>query len=356
MRKPIVVLIADNHCKKENLDVIRSIYKQVADKCIELGVKRVIDLGDVFNDRSGQNLLCTLTVKNHYKNRYAKLGIRIDLIDGNHDRPNLDADDSYLDVWDETDFYKVHKNNSYVDIKNCRFHFIAYYKSPEIYLSYLLQAIENRNPDKLNFLCTHASINGVRNNDGTLVDSDLDTAFFRRFIKVFVGHYHDAQVIDDIVHYIGSTHQGNFGEDDNKGLTVLYDDGSTQHFKLNFPKYIKEYVKVSESKKLQKLLEHHSKQSGQDKIRFILQGSQSEIESIDIAKYVDAGIDIKTVNIEEDVLYDENSNNNEITVFDKRTVLQAWTEYSNKVDLTPLQKVKGIKLINTIKFKDVATG
>ena len=63
-------------------------------------------------------------------------------------------------------------------------------------------------------------------------EKELPARIFSPFDKVFVGHYHNRTVIPGTgIEYIGSSRQHNFGEDEEKGYTVLYTDGTHEFVK-----------------------------------------------------------------------------------------------------------------------------
>lgn len=60
----------------------------------------------------------------------------------------------------------------------------------------------------------------------------MPARIFLPFDKVFVGHYHNRTVIPQTrIEYIGASRQHNFGEDEEKGYTVLYTDGTHEFVK-----------------------------------------------------------------------------------------------------------------------------
>jgi DNA repair exonuclease SbcCD nuclease subunit len=80
------------------------------------------------------------------------------------------------------------------------------------------------------------------------VGSDI----FRRWRRVFLGHYHAAQKMDESVEYVGSPLQLSFGEADQKKHIVVYDTltDSSEYIENDFsPRHIivdEEHVATSE--------------------------------------------------------------------------------------------------------------
>ena len=73
---------------------------------------------------------------------------------------------------------------------------------------------------------------GIRGGLATPSDDELPSNIFNGFDSVLVGHYHNRKQIHGTnIEYIGSSRQHNFGEDEEKGYTILYSDGSTKFIK-----------------------------------------------------------------------------------------------------------------------------
>lgn len=92
-----------------------------------------------------------------------------------------------------------------------------------------LQQAYNIDSQKKNVLYIHE---GIRGGLATPSDDELPANIFKGFDSVLVGHYHNRKQISGTqIEYIGSSRQHNFGEDEEKGYTILYTDGSTKFVK-----------------------------------------------------------------------------------------------------------------------------
>lgn len=245
-RTPIALWLTDTHLSDATVEVNRSVYLQALQICIDNDIKVVIHGGDVFTSRKGQSEL-VLTTFSKVLDIFSQQGVSFLCIKGNHDAADLSSENSILDIFEGREGFHLYKGYNFTDPnEGLRFHFIPYF-SEETYQKYLDQAIANVRFDYKNILFTHVAVKGVMNNDGSRVENELNASKFKHFFKVMVGHYHNRQLVSNNILYTGSTHQANFGEDQEKGITVIFSDGSIQHVKLETPQYITVESKSSDT-------------------------------------------------------------------------------------------------------------
>ena len=178
--------------------------------------------------------------------------------------------------------------------------FIPFFKE-ELWLNVYENKIKtNGFRDIKHILCSHIAVNGSRNNDGTAIENGISPSLFKDFDKVFLGHYHDMQQPAKNIYHLPSIQQNNFGENNEKGFTVLYSDGSHELVKSKFKEYVKVKIDVDKvsKKELNDLVTEYSNQTKDSYIRFILEGTEDKIKSINKDVLQSSGIDIKTVNKE----------------------------------------------------------
>ena len=84
------------------------------------------------------------------------------------------------------------------------------------------------------------------------------------------------------------------GENNEKGFTVLYSDGSHEFAKSKFKEYIKVRVDVDKAskKELNDLVTEYSNQTKHSYVRFVLEGTEDKIKSINKDVLQSSGIDI----------------------------------------------------------------
>ncbi len=239
MKQAIAVWITDTHLSDDTIEINKSIFAQVFVLCDQLNVKTIIHGGDIFTSRRGQTEAVLLAWKDIIDDA-AEQNIKIIAIAGNHDKTNLNSDRSFLHVFDGHPGFKVMEAgdallNSVVDL-----YFLPYYDEALTYpekLAYVDGLVEE---DKINILCTHVGVDEALTNGGVKLESEIKKDVFKKFNHVLIGHYHDRQILEgEKIIYTGSGYQANFGEDENKGVTVIYDDKEAFEFiQLEFRKYV----------------------------------------------------------------------------------------------------------------------
>lgn len=354
MKKQIVAaVITDTHMKPANIELVKSVFEELLQFCVANNVETVFHIGDFFTDRSGQNLDCMLAMLLIIK-KFARQNINIHAIPGNHCKPSLDKKVSYLHMYEDLDNFFLYDKGISLSLDNYnRIHYLPFFRDPEILQGHLTNLIIEAKAEKKkkNILLAHIAINGVRNNDGTIVDGSNTVEMFKDFDIVLCGHYHDAQKIADNIFYIGSAYQGNFGETwKDKGFTVLYNDMSTELVPTTFPKYKKTVLDASNPVLANKKLEafNRNKEAGiVENVRFIFKGSQEEIDNLDITRFKEAGVDVRKENIEMAVLFDDVSEV-DFVVLDKKNFIKGWMEYTEKIGMENKKKTKGLKMLNKI--------
>jgi exonuclease SbcD len=279
-----ILISTDWHLKEDNVDLIKHLAIQKRNLAKKLGIKKLFILGDVFHNRISQkqqvlSALHTILVDIFY-------GYEVYIIPGNHDKTDYNLKESFLDCFSA--YKKVISNYEYLQLGDVRFHFMPFFKE-NIWIEEFTPKLNN---DCFNILLTHIAITGSKNNDGSLVESSLNAKMFEKFDLVLSGHYHNKQKIGENFYHIPSICQHNYGEDKEKGFTILHNDNRIELYKSTFPTYEKIIVNVDEKskKEIDSIVE---KYKDKDNCRIELIGSESNINSIDKNKILSQGIDVK---------------------------------------------------------------
>lgn len=321
--KPLAILATDPHFDKDNIEEVSDVLYQLIDVCNVYSCKRIFLLGDVFTNRTGQTLQILLAFRD-FLNKCFENEIKVYAIAGNHDKTDLDSEYSYLTVFDSYQGFKLYSKESILTIDGINCVFLSYFLEEGSYLK-RLERITNKLPEEgKNYLFTHIAFDGVTNNDGSKVSNGLKSELVSKYDKVFVGHYHNSSVVGKNIYYIGSTKASNFGEDNEKGFTILHKDGFHELHKSNFKKYIKISVNASEKLAIEKLKKKFSKSD--NNIRFVVRGTEEELATIDRREFSKLGIDLKKeeVNIVKSIKAAENS---EFVDFDKKEISKSFVRY-----------------------------
>ncbi len=329
MKKPIALLFTDTHLKKDNVEQNRSIFKQANELCKKMKIEKIIGLGDFFESREAQPLKVLKTFGELLLNFK---DVEFFALAGNHDKVNLDSEDSYLDEFEFHPNLTVIRDMFFIVHAPIFIWFIPYFKEETTYIKYLSKIKEAQKTIKeiprnvIQILCTHIAVNGVKNNENHEVMDGVEQSKFNMFDKVFTGHYHNQSKVGKNIYYIGSAYSKNFGEDNEKGFTILYDDGSHEFIKAEFKEYNKVVVDLNKEVNLTKLLSQYS--NHKDYIRFEFVGSKEKLKSLDRNKFTSVGIDVKT---KIDKIETKAIKNDEFIIFDKETIKEEFDKFC-KID------------------------
>lgn len=343
MRKAVAILVNDVHLDKGNGDLVKDIFHQVQTLAEKEHVEDIIIGGDVFTNRSGQPLTCLTTWKDIVDEMYEK-EIRLHIIPGNHDKTDADDERSYLDIYSHCNLYR---NAQIVNIRGVEFVMVPYFKD-EKWLSEWREVDTRRSGECPAILITHIGFDGVHNNDGSEVSSEIKPSMFQDYSKVLIGHYHNASQLGKNVFYTGSAYQNDFGENiTDKGFTVIYSDGSIKFVASHFPKYIKQTIAADDRESLQNLLENYEGET-YDHIRFVFVGKKTDCQKINIAEIQGkCGIDCKfQCNEEKEAI--EISESDSVLCYDKKAVVKDFFKFCSDEGIKGAEMKYGIELVKNI--------
>lgn len=340
MKRPIAVLVNDVHLDKNNGHLVKDIFDQCISLCKELGCIYILIGGDVFTNRSGQPLVCLTDWKDIVLSLNER-GFGVIAIPGNHDKTDGDDYRSYLDPYSE--WMAVQSRGICIRMCDMNFVFVPYFKE-EKWLEEWKRADAERDRTKKSILITHIGMDGVRNNDGTMVESAIRPAMFADYDKVLIGHYHNASQMASNVFYTGSAYQRDFGENiDDKGFTVIYDDASIEFVPTRFPKYVRHVIPATDTKMLQDLLERY-KDERYDHIRFVIKGKKADCGKINISEIQDKyGIECRYECDDEAITSDSISDS--VTIYDRKTIIEDFVCFCKERKIQGEELKYGMELI-----------
>ena len=288
---PCLLLLNDIHISKDNIPAFKANWQEAIDICRKMDVKEIAIGGDLFFSRAAQTLDVLLAVHDALLTA-AEHGIHVTIAEGNHDKVNQENERGYCHVFDQ------HSNvlvcDEYVSLPlgdDCRFvlHMMGYFPEDGSFCTRLDRLKEEAlDPKRLNFLYIHEGINGAL---GQPNDKELPAKIFEEFDKVFVGHYHNRTIIDKTrIEYIGSSRQHNFGEDEEKGYTVIYTDGSHEFIKNQANTRYRVIDVAAERAGLHLMDElREIDADGRYKVKVRVHAPQAAMKSVDKAALLDAG-------------------------------------------------------------------
>ncbi len=288
---PCLLLLNDIHISKDNIPAFKANWQEAIDICRKMDVKEIAIGGDLFFSRAAQTLDVLLAVHDALLTA-AEHGIHVTIAEGNHDKVNQENERGYCHVFDQ------HSNvlvcDEYVSLPlgdDCRFvlHMMGYFPEDGSFCTRLDRLKEEAlDPKRLNFLYIHEGINGALAQPN---DKELPAKIFEDFDKVFVGHYHNRTIIDKTrIEYIGSSRQHNFGEDEEKGYTVIYTDGSHEFIKNQANTRYRVIDVAAERAGLHLMDElREIDADGRYKVKVRVHAPQAAMKSVDKVALLDAG-------------------------------------------------------------------
>lgn len=288
-KEPCMLLLNDIHISKDNIPDFILNWNEALSTCKCMNIRTIVLGGDLFFSRAAQTLDVLLAVHDALLGA-ANMNIDVILANGNHDLVNQEAIRGYCHVFDQHDNVLV--IDEYHTLANPVWdfvlHVIPYFPEGGSFMTKLDEVVQNElSTEKRNYLYIHEGINLAL---ARPAENELPVTAFSDFDQVFVGHYHNRCEILPNIEYIGAARQHNFGEDEEKGYTVLYTDGTSEFVKnrvnqrylvLDIPG---DKVDIHLTDQLEEL-----KENGKYKVKVRIHSSASASSSIDKSKLLEAG-------------------------------------------------------------------
>ena len=319
MREPIGIIFNDIHLKPGNeREVIESVDHMVK-YAVENKIENLIFAGDMFESRSFQRLSVLLALE-RCLNMISEAGLTLYIFPGNHDKTDYKSFDSFLEVYKH--YPNVHFNSKVVDIvlKGVQITLLPFFDDE------MLVPMINEHPGG-DILVSHFEMQGSANLGNVSEKVTITKKLLsEKWNKVYLGHYHNThEITKDIVH-LPSLRQNNFGEDTNKGFSVIYDDGGYEIVPGVFQKYQKVQVDINKvnTEGLKKLIRQHD--STDSIVRFELFGSKADLDALDKGIFEGSGIDVKK-KYEQLEITTLKEKPELIKKFDKKQVLDQFKEF-----------------------------
>jgi len=232
-----VAIITDQHfgCRKNSKvfhDYFLKFYNDVFFPTIEKeGITTVIDMGDTFDSRKGIDFAALAWSKVNYFDRLEKLGCTVHTIVGNHtayykNTNEVNAIDLLLREYDN-----IHIYSEATEIKVDKLNIL------------LVPWINNENEkttlkliEKTSCPVTmgHLELKGFRIHRGYVMESGTDCNLFKKFERVYSGHYHTRSSQDNI-YYLGNPYEIYWNDlEDTRGFHI-FDTETLEHTPINNP-------------------------------------------------------------------------------------------------------------------------
>ena len=290
--KPVFTMSTDWHLKEDNIEAIKDLAHQLCKLTLKLGLKETFCLGDILDSRIAQKQV-VLKALEAILDIFRDYDVKLHLIPGNHDKSVYSSKDSFLDVFKHHPSAIIYRQYTQINRGRYHIHMMPYFEE-KVWIKEFKGITPISDGGRADVLLTHMAVKGSRNNDGSIVDCKLTPSYLKLWGRVYLGHYHDRQQIGKNIFHIPSIQQNNFGEDEHKGFTVFYQDGSHKLIKSDFQAYkcLKLDINDMSHKEIEELAKEHSTSS--DRIRFEFLGDTSSLKSIDKVGIESLGIEVKT--------------------------------------------------------------
>lgn len=319
---PMALLMNDLHISETNIDEFRKNWHEAIDICNSKHIHILCIGGDMFTSRASQGLSPLICVSDILGGTPRENKMEIFIAEGNHDKVDPESWNGYNHLFNG--YQSVHVANDYATVfvsGNVWLIMMSYFPEKGSFQEKLEEVKEHIGKQKCrqSVLYIHEGINGGL---ATPSEKELPSNIFDGFLKVLVGHYHDRKKIPGTnIEYIGASRQHNFGEDEEKGYTVLYSDGST------------EFIKNTVNRRYKTIRMGYGECAGDLSLekengyvyRALISCKQEEAEKIDRQKLIDAGfskVEIQT----EDIVAEDVSQTSFNAKFDSQGIRD---EYKN---------------------------
>ena len=285
MKEPIAIIFNDAHLKTGNeQEVIDSVAHLL--EYAELNkINELIFAGDLFDSRSFQRQ-SVLQAFDLILEMIAEADCTLYLFPGNHDKTIYESYDSFLDVYRFHPCVKFNRELETIQIQGVSITLLPFF-SDDMLIPMLADA------KGTDVLISHFEMAGSSHLGKVSTKTSINAKLLSKWKKVYLGHYHNHhEITKDIVH-LPSLRQSDFGEDNNKGFSILHKDLSYEIIRGRFKTFTKIVINVDETNtsELDELIKMHK--NSQDTIRFELIGSDSKLKAIDGSLFRDTGIDVK---------------------------------------------------------------
>ncbi len=345
---PIALLLSDCHCGKETVKDFIVNWNEAIAICLANDVHKILFLGDLVLSRSAQTLDILLAIHDVLAD-CQKHQIQVIMINGNHCKVNQESPRGYCNVFDS--FENVRVINEWEEIRltdSLGIGMISYFPENGSFIQKLEQLEEHifALPYSKKLLMIHQGIRGGLQHS---TENELSANLFSRWDNVLVGHYHDRCRVGDNIEYIGASRQFNFGEDEDKGYTLLLADGSlefiqnkdnTRYRVIDIPI---EKVDIHLSDQLEEI-----KEDGRYRIKVRVHASSGKAISLDKEKLMNSGAS-KIEVVAHDVQIIETAGSSLFDKFDNRKIKESYEKFCNEKEIDDVEL--GLKYLTKAELK-----
>jgi exonuclease SbcD len=331
------------HISKDNISEFHNNWSEALRICRNEEITDLIIGGDLWQSRSSQTLSTLLAVRDAFITAN-HAGIDVTLAEGNHCKVDQESIYGYSHVYDQYPGIFVIDDVKCYTYDNVSLYIMSYFPENGSFKERLNSVVKKLDNLRYNILYAHQGINGALSVSN---DNELSPAIFKDFDKVLVGHYHGrCHIANTNIEYIGSSRQHNFGEDEEKGYTLLYSDGSTKFIKNNVNIRYKVFELTPTQINNELLSEITAiSENNQYLIKTKINCHAEEASSINKTQLLDAGVS-KVEIITNEINIDTCVTTSLETKFDKTGIKKEYTGFCEQKEISDVEL--GLKYLDKI--------
>ena len=226
------------HFTYRELEVLDNL-KKICSKLIEDNIPVLVISGDIYHSSTVSNTLQNEVNKILFS--AANRGLKIIMIDGNHDRKKLSSAVSPLEIFSTFNIPNIIHARDFkeyeliIDNEIIKFILLPVYASSDEIKELINKATENY-PNKC-IILGHFSVAGAKMNDWLVAENEeyIDLNAFKKDNVIFtiLGHLHKPQILNQkpLIFYTGSLQRTDFNEENQeKGYWILDTQDETYQF------------------------------------------------------------------------------------------------------------------------------
>lgn len=342
--KACALLINDIHISKDNIAEFHKNWDEALTICEKHKIKDLIVGGDMWLSRSAQTLPTFLAVRAAILKATKTYDLNVIIANGNHDKTDQEMIEGYNHIFSDYENVEIVDEYAGYDYgENITLWIMGYFPENGSFMKRLEDLKSGLESHLTHILYIHE---GIRGGLSTPSEDELPANIFSGFDKILVGHYHDRKKIPGTnIEYIGSSRQHNFGEDEEKGYTILYSDGLTKFIKneVNFRYRV---IEVELSDMDDEFMAHLAeiKKDSRYKVKVRIKCDSSQTSSVNKQQLAECGANKIELVTEQTIVM--NTDHQRITQkFDKSGIKEEYTNFcsqksiDNKLGLQYLDKL-----------------
>jgi exonuclease SbcD len=285
LKSILAIIFNDAHIQAGNEDETYESIKYMVEYALKNNIKNLIFAGDLFHSRTMQRQDSLLLV-DKILNLFHVNGLTLYIFPGNHDKTVYESFNSFLDVYKHYPSVEFNRELKNIVIDDVSIDLLPFFSD-----NMLIPMLEEA--EGADILISHFAMEGSTHLGHKVEKTAINKKLLSKWKKVYLGHYHNHHEISkDIVH-LPSLRQDGFGEDNNKGFSLLYSDGSYEIIKGKFKEYIKFSIDLDKTsnKEISKIIK--ANKGSEDTIRVEFSGTEAQCKSIDKVQFKGTGIQVK---------------------------------------------------------------